>query len=116
LPSLYVRTHESQNRLIKSLLLSRCDGNFAILKIPGNPNHKRFPKPIIEGLYPNQQKDFDRGDKFADYQQLASLEEYVLVNTKRQRLDFVFAAMKRIADLKIIFWRKREIELVKHQF
>jgi Uma2 family endonuclease len=37
------------------------------------------PSKSIEG--------FDRGDKFADYQQLESLEEYVLVNAKRQRLD-----------------------------
>lgn len=29
----------------------------------------------------------DRGDKFADYQQLSSLQEYVLINTKRQRVE-----------------------------
>jgi len=50
------------------------------------PNHKSFPKLIIEVLSKSTE-GFDRGDKFADYQQLESLEEYVLVNTKRQRLD-----------------------------
>jgi len=50
------------------------------------PNHKSFPKLIIEVLSKSTE-GFDRGNKFADYQQLGSLEEYVLVNTKRQRLD-----------------------------
>jgi Uma2 family endonuclease len=50
------------------------------------PNHKRFPKLIIEVLSKSTE-GFDRGDKFADYRQLESLEEYVLVNTKGQRLD-----------------------------
>ena len=49
-------------------------------------NQKRFPKLIIEVLSKSTEA-FDRGDKFADYQQLESLEEYVLVNTKRQRLE-----------------------------
>jgi len=49
-------------------------------------NQKRYPKLIIEVLSKSTEA-FDRGDKFADYQQLESLEEYVLVNTKRQRLD-----------------------------
>ncbi len=48
--------------------------------------YKQFPKLIIEVLSKSTE-GFDRGDKFADYQQLESLEEYVLVNTKRQRLD-----------------------------
>lgn len=30
---------------------------------------------------------FDRGDKFADYQILESLQEYVLMNSKRQRVE-----------------------------
>ncbi|MEE3718622.1 Uma2 family endonuclease [Tumidithrix elongata RA019] len=50
------------------------------------PNYKSFPKLIIEVLSSSTEA-FDRGDKFADYQQLESLEEYVLANTKRRRLD-----------------------------
>ncbi len=49
-------------------------------------NHKSFPKLIIEVLSKSTE-GFDRGDKFADYQQLESLEEYVLINTKRQRIE-----------------------------
>jgi Uma2 family endonuclease len=49
-------------------------------------NQKRFPKLIIEVLSKSTE-GFDRGDKFADYQQIESLEEYVLINTKSQRLD-----------------------------
>ncbi|PSP01732.1 MAG: hypothetical protein BRC51_12815 [Cyanobacteria bacterium SW_12_48_29] len=30
---------------------------------------------------------FDRGDKFVDYQSLETLQEYILINTKQQRLD-----------------------------
>jgi Uma2 family endonuclease len=39
---------------------------------------KRYPKLIAEVLSPSTEK-FDRNDKFADYQQLDSLEEYVLI-------------------------------------
>ncbi|OKH18017.1 Uma2 family endonuclease [[Limnothrix rosea] IAM M-220] len=47
---------------------------------------KYFPKLIIEVLSPSTES-FDRGDKFNDYQTIASLEEYVLVNTKHKRLE-----------------------------
>ena len=39
---------------------------------------KRYPKLIAEVLSPSTER-FDRNDKFADYQQLESLEEYVLI-------------------------------------
>ncbi|KKD37090.1 MAG: Uma2 family endonuclease [Limnoraphis robusta] len=48
--------------------------------------YKRFPKLIIEVLSASTEA-FDRGDKFNDYQTLDSLEEYVLVNTKHQRVE-----------------------------
>ncbi|MDJ0727945.1 MAG: Uma2 family endonuclease [Prochloraceae cyanobacterium] len=38
-------------------------------------------------MTPNSTEAFDRGDKFADYQELASLQEYVLINTKKQRIE-----------------------------
>jgi Uma2 family endonuclease len=40
---------------------------------------KRYPKLIAEVLSPSTER-FDRNDKFADYQQLESLEEYVLIS------------------------------------
>ena len=48
--------------------------------------YKHFPKLIVEVLSPSTEA-FDRGDKFADYQTLESLEEYVLISTSRQRVD-----------------------------
>jgi Uma2 family endonuclease len=48
--------------------------------------YKRFPKLIIEVLSDSTEA-FDRGDKFNDYQTLDSLEEYVLVNSKHQRVE-----------------------------
>lgn len=48
--------------------------------------YKRFPKLIIEVLS-NSTEAFDRGDKFSDYQTIISLEEYVLINTKHQRVE-----------------------------
>ena len=48
--------------------------------------YKRFPKLIVEVLSVSTEA-FDRGDKFADYQALDSLEEYVLINTRHQRVE-----------------------------
>jgi Uma2 family endonuclease len=39
-------------------------------------------------FYPQKTEAFDRGDKFTDYQQLETLQEYVLISQKRQRLEF----------------------------
>lgn len=50
------------------------------------PTYKRFPSLIVEVLSDSTEA-FDRGDKFADYQALESLREYVLINTKRQRVE-----------------------------
>lgn len=51
-----------------------------------NRTYKQYPKLIVEVLSDSTEA-FDRGDKFANYQQLESLQEYVLVNSKRQRVD-----------------------------
>jgi len=48
--------------------------------------YKQFPKLIVEVLSDSTEA-FDRGDKFADYQTLESLEEYVLINTGHQRIE-----------------------------
>jgi Uma2 family endonuclease len=47
---------------------------------------KRYPCLIVEVLSKSTEA-FDRGDKFADYQHLETLQEYVLISTKRQRID-----------------------------
>ena len=50
------------------------------------PTYKRFPKLVIEVLSEGTEA-FDRGDKFNDYQTLESLEEYVLISSKSQRVE-----------------------------
>ncbi len=45
-----------------------------------------FPKLVVEVLSESTEA-FDRGDTFGDYQTLASLEEYVLINTRHQRVE-----------------------------
>ncbi|NJK49365.1 Uma2 family endonuclease [Candidatus Gracilibacteria bacterium] len=50
------------------------------------PIYKQFPCLIVEVLSDSTEA-FDRGDKFADYQQIESLQEYILINTKRQRVE-----------------------------
>lgn len=51
-----------------------------------NETFKQFPRLIVEVLSDSTEA-FDRGDKFADYQLLESLEEYVLINTRHQRVE-----------------------------
>ncbi len=48
--------------------------------------YKRYPCLIVEVLSQSTE-GFDRGDKFADYQQLETLQEYVLISSHRQRVD-----------------------------
>lgn len=47
---------------------------------------KREPVLVVEVLSPSTAA-FDRGDKFADYRQLPSLQEYLLVDVHRRRCD-----------------------------
>ena len=49
-------------------------------------NQKKYPCLIVEVLSESTEA-FDRGDKFADYQQLETLQEYVLISQKRQRVE-----------------------------
>lgn len=46
----------------------------------------RFPKLIVEVLSPST-ANVDRDEKFQEYIQLPSLEEYVLISTKRMQVE-----------------------------
>jgi Uma2 family endonuclease len=48
---------------------------------------KRYPKLIAEVLSPSTVA-FDQGEKFQDYQQLETLEEYVLISQESQRVEY----------------------------
>lgn len=47
---------------------------------------KRYPKLIVEVLSSSTQA-FDLGDKAKDYQQMDSLEEYLLISQQHQRVE-----------------------------
>jgi Uma2 family endonuclease len=72
---------ESLNRYFYPDVMVTCDP-----RDQETPGYKRFPTLIVEVLSDSTEA-FDRGDKFADYQELATLKEYVLINTKRQRIE-----------------------------
>jgi Uma2 family endonuclease len=46
-----------------------------------------YPCLIVEVLSPSTE-GFDRGDKFADYRHLPSLQEYILVSQNQIRIDY----------------------------
>jgi len=52
----------------------------------GNKKLKRYPRLIIEVLSQSTEA-IDRGEKFENCQTLESLQEYVLINQTRQRVD-----------------------------
>ena len=72
---------EKFNRFYYPDVLVTCDA-----RDQENNNYKCYPKLIIEVLSDSTEA-FDRGDKFIDYQSLESFEEYVLINTKQQRIE-----------------------------
>ncbi len=48
--------------------------------------YKKDPQIIVEVLS-DSTESFDRGDKFADYRQLESLQEYLLISQHKKRVD-----------------------------
>jgi Uma2 family endonuclease len=50
------------------------------------PLSKNYPCLIVEVLSDSTEA-FDRGDKFADYQEMETLTEYVVISQTRQRID-----------------------------
>jgi Uma2 family endonuclease len=49
-------------------------------------NFIRHPCLIVE-ILSTKTEAFDRGDKFSDYQKLESLEEYILIDQKKMRIE-----------------------------
>ncbi|OWY67594.1 hypothetical protein B7486_30860 [cyanobacterium TDX16] len=72
---------ESLNRFYYPDVMVTCDPHDR-----ETSTYKCFPSLIVEVLSDSTEA-FDRGDKFVDYQELESLREYVLINTKRQRVE-----------------------------
>lgn len=61
---------------------------------------KRYPKLIAEVLSPSTEK-FDRGQKFEDYQQIESLEEYILIAQDEMQVE----CRRRIKDASSNHWQ-----------
>lgn len=55
-------------------------------RTPDASHVKRHPVLIVEVLSPTTEA-YDRGNKFAAYRTLASLQEYVLVSTEQRRVE-----------------------------
>jgi Uma2 family endonuclease len=72
---------ESQNIYYYPDVMVTCDERDKAFQ-----SFKRHPCLIIEVLSKGTE-GFDRGDKFADYQELETLQEYVLISQKRQRVE-----------------------------
>ncbi|MBE9214752.1 Uma2 family endonuclease [Plectonema cf. radiosum LEGE 06105] len=72
---------EKSNRYYYPDIMITCDE-----RDKENTTEKKFPCLIVEVLSDSTEA-FDRGDKFADYQLLETLQEYVLINVKRQRIE-----------------------------
>ena len=72
---------ETKNRFFYPDVMVTCD-----TQDRENSTYKQFPRLIIEVLSDSTEA-FDRGDKFADYQSLPSLKEYVLINTRKARIE-----------------------------
>ena len=72
---------EKQNRYYYPDVMVSCDE-----RDTENTTFKKFPCLIVEVLSDSTEA-FDRGDKFADYQLLETLREYVVINIKRKRIE-----------------------------
>lgn len=72
---------ESLNRFYYPDVMVTCDPRDV-----ETSTYKQFPSLIVEVLSDSTEAS-DRGDKFVDYQELETLREYVLINTKRQRVE-----------------------------
>ena len=72
---------ESCNCFYYPDLMATCDARDA-----ETTTYKSYPKLIVE-ILSDSTEAFDRGDKFIDYQTLSTLEEYVLISSKQQRVE-----------------------------
>ena len=59
---------------------------------------------------------FDRGDKFADYQSLPSLQEYVLINAKKARIECFRRTDERLWLLQFYELQDSQFELASVKF
>ncbi len=78
-------------------------------------NYKKYPKLIVEVLS-NSTEAFDRGDKFSDYQSLETLQEYVLINSKKQRVECFRRQENKSWNLQTYTDQDQNFELISVNF
>ncbi len=72
---------EARNRFYYPDVMVTCDDRDTALS-----TYKQHPCLIVE-VVSDSTEAFDRGDKFADYRQIDSLEEYVLISQTRPQVE-----------------------------
>ncbi|HEY9770147.1 MAG TPA: Uma2 family endonuclease [Coleofasciculaceae cyanobacterium] len=80
-----------------------------------NSTFKKFPSLIIEVLS-DFTEAFDRGDKCADYKSLPSLQEYVLVNPKKARIECFRGTERGLWLLQFYELKNEQFELASVDF
>ena len=80
-----------------------------------NSTFKQFPRLIIEVLS-DSTETFDRSDKFFDYQSLPSLQEYVLINTKKARIECYRRTAEGLWLLQFYHLEESQFELTSVEF
>jgi Uma2 family endonuclease len=76
--------------------------------------YKKSPQIIVEVLSPSTES-FDRGDKFADYRQIESLQEYVLISQTKKRIDLFTKLANNSWELKS-FYEQDKLTLASIDF
>ena len=101
---------EAKNRFYYPDVLVTCED-----RDRENSTFKQFPNLIIEVLSDSTEA-FDRGDKFADYQSLPSLQEYVLVNAKKARIECFRRTQEGLWLLQFYELKDSQFELTSVDF
>ena len=80
-----------------------------------NATYKKYPLIIIEVLSDSTEA-FDRGDKFIDYQYLETLQEYVLINSKKARIECFLRTEDNLWTWKFYSENNKNFELTSINF
>ena len=101
---------ESKNRFYYPDVIVTCEE-----KDRENSTYKKFPRLIIEVLSDSTEA-FDRGDKFIDYQSLETLQEYVLINSNKARIECFRRTEKNLWTLQFYTESNQQFQLTSIDF
>ncbi|VEP12756.1 conserved hypothetical protein [Hyella patelloides LEGE 07179] len=75
-----------------------------------NTTYKQFPCLIIEVLSDSTEA-FDRGDKFVDYQSLEMLQEYILINSNKARIECLRRTEENLRTIQFYTQENKQFQL-----